>query len=96
MIEDKDIAAAQLVGFSPYAKFMNATKGLYYKDMETGERLSRFKVWLREHHDDFSIKRVVMHLHSKYVSYDKEGWKDGHIVDRDKVGIVIDKRIVNA
>lgn len=83
---DNMVQRAQSIPFSPYAKFMNDTKGRYYKDMETGEHLSRFKVWLRENQDEFSLKRIVEHRHAKYVAFDKDGWQDGVVVDKKKAG----------
>lgn len=81
---DLMVQRAQAIPFSPYAKFMNDTKGRYYKDMETGEHLSRFKVWLRENENEFSLKRIVEHRHAKYVAFDKDGWQDGVVVDKKK------------
>ena len=89
MIEDKDIVAAQSVPFSPYARFMNATKGLYYKDMTTGDDVHRFHVWLREKHSPTSIKRIIRHEHSNYVAMDKEGWTNGIMVDKQKAGMYV-------
>jgi len=87
MITDTEIVQAQTIPFSPFAEFMNATKGRTYTDMYTGEKLSRFKVWLRENKDKGSLKRVIDHTHAQYVSEDKDGWINGSIVDKQRAGI---------
>lgn len=83
----REMQAAQAIPFSPYAQFMLATKGKYYRHNDTGRLFSRLQVWLRESGDSYSIKRILNGSHIKYQPFDKPGWRDGQIVDRNKVGI---------
>jgi len=65
------------IPFSPYAQFMNATRGLLYIDNVTKKHYTRLQVWLREMKNKSEIERLKLHNSSKYKSYDKEGWKNG-------------------
>lgn len=82
-----EMQQAQAIPFSPYAEFMLATKGRYYRNNDNGRLYSRLQVWLRENKDPYAIKRIINGVHIKYQPFDKPGWYNSQIVDRNKVGI---------
>jgi len=72
---------AKKVPFSPYALFMNHTRGLNFTNRINGRMYTRFQVWLRENKDEAEIERLKNGTSNKYKPSDKKGWKDGILLN---------------
>lgn len=77
---NREMALASKMPFSPYALFMNNTRGRLYISKVNGKTYTRFQVWLRENHDPDEIERLKIEKSTRYRSFDKPGWKDGRLL----------------
>jgi len=75
---NREMAIASRMPFSPYAEFMNNTRGKIF--ISAGKTYTRFQVWLRENHDKDEIERLKADKSTKYNGFDKPGWKDGRLL----------------
>ena len=79
---ESDIAAR--MPFSPYADFMNNTRGRLYTSKVNGRTYTRLQVWLRENHDKGEIERLKAGHSTRYSWFDKSGWKNGRLLNEFK------------
>lgn len=81
---NKESEIASRTPFSPYADFMNNTRGRLYTSKVNGKTYSRLQVWLRENHDKGEIERLKAGHSTRYSWFDKAGWKNGRLLGNFK------------